>query len=145
MILISEYTTGSRCTLHPTKVGKINIFRRWLYVVMMSRTRFRVNPHSIVTWMSRNSLLETGAKCWIYCCIFFGNRNNKEINKQTRNKNKKHDKILMLAKSELNSIETLVSPAPIDMAINHEDLLRFWEKKITMRRWKKMWGMWVKN
>ena len=32
-----------------------------LYVIIMSRTRFRVNPHSIVTWMSRNALLETGA------------------------------------------------------------------------------------
>ena len=28
----------------------------------LSRTRFRVNPHCIVTWMSRNSLLEAGAK-----------------------------------------------------------------------------------
>ena len=34
----------------------------WLYVLIMSRTRFRVNPHSIVAWMSRNSLLETAAK-----------------------------------------------------------------------------------
>ena len=34
----------------------------WLYVLVMSRTRFRVNPHSIVAWMSRNSLLEAGAK-----------------------------------------------------------------------------------
>ena len=34
----------------------------WLYVLAMSRTRFRVNPHSIVAWMTRNSLLETGAK-----------------------------------------------------------------------------------
>ena len=34
----------------------------WLYVFIMSRTRFRVNPHSIVAWMSRNSLLEAGAK-----------------------------------------------------------------------------------
>ena len=33
-----------------------------LYVLVMSRTRFRVNPHSIVAWMSRNSLLEAGAK-----------------------------------------------------------------------------------
>ena len=28
----------------------------------MSNTRFRVNPHSIVAWMSRTSLLEAGAK-----------------------------------------------------------------------------------
>ena len=33
-----------------------------LYVLVMSRTRFRVNLHSIVAWMSRNSLLKTGAK-----------------------------------------------------------------------------------
>ena len=32
----------------------------------MSRTRFRVNPHSIVALMSRNSLLETGAKSEVY-------------------------------------------------------------------------------
>ena len=34
----------------------------WLYVLIMSRTCFIVNPHSIVARMSRNSLLETGAK-----------------------------------------------------------------------------------
>ena len=33
----------------------------WLYVLIMSRTHFRVNLHSIVAWMSRNSLFETGA------------------------------------------------------------------------------------
>ena len=37
----------------------------------------------------------------------------------TRNKKKKHDKILMLAKSKLNSIET-ISQALIDMEISHE-------------------------
>ena len=26
----------------------------WLYDLVMSRTRFRVNPHSIAAWMSRN-------------------------------------------------------------------------------------------
>ena len=39
----------------------------------------------------------------------------------TRNKKKKHDKILMLAKSKLNSIETLVSQALIYMEISHEE------------------------
>ena len=39
----------------------------------------------------------------------------------TRNKKEKHDKILMLAKSKLNSIETLVSQALIDMEISHEE------------------------
>ena len=40
----------------------------------------------------------------------------------TRNKKKKHDKILMLAKSKLDIIETLVSQVLIDMEISHEEL-----------------------
>ena len=36
---------------------------------------------------------------------------------------KKHDKILMLAKRKLNSIETLVSQALIDMKISHEEFV----------------------
>ena len=32
-----------------------------LYILIMSRVRFRVNLHSIVAWMLRNSLLEMGA------------------------------------------------------------------------------------
>ena len=34
----------------------------WLYVLVMSHTRLRVNPQSIVAWMSRNFLLEADAK-----------------------------------------------------------------------------------
>ena len=41
----------------------------------------------------------------------------------TRNKKKKHNKILTLAKSKLNSIEVLVSQALIDMEINYEEFL----------------------
>ena len=41
----------------------------------------------------------------------------------TRNKKKKHDKILMLAKSKLNSIETLISQALINMEISHEEFI----------------------
>ena len=39
----------------------------------------------------------------------------------TRIKKKKHDKILILAKSKLNSIETLISQALIDMELSHEE------------------------
>ena len=41
----------------------------------------------------------------------------------TRNKKKKHDKILMLIKSKLNSIDTLISQALIDMEISHEEFI----------------------
>ena len=40
--------------------------------------------------------------------------------KITRNKKKKHDNILMLAKSKLTSIEILISKALNDMDISHE-------------------------
>ena len=39
----------------------------------------------------------------------------------TRKKKKNHVKIFMLAKTKLNSIETLVSQALIDMEIGHEE------------------------
>ena len=47
----------------------------------------------------------------------------------TRNKKKKHDKILMLAKSKLNSIKTLISPALIDMEISHEEFVAIFKEK----------------
>ena len=45
----------------------------------------------------------------------------KKILKETRKKKKKHSKIIMLAKSNLNSIEALMSQALIDLKISHEE------------------------
>ena len=47
----------------------------------------------------------------------------------TRNKKKKHDKILMLAKSKFNSIETLISQALNDMEISHEEFITIFKEK----------------
>ena len=47
----------------------------------------------------------------------------------TRNKKKKHDKILMLAKSKLSSIDTLISQALIDMDISHEEFITILKEK----------------
>ena len=52
----------------------------------------------------------------------------------TRHKKKKHDKILTLAKSKLNSIETLVSHALIDMEISYEEFDKILKEKKNMRR-----------
>ena len=41
----------------------------------------------------------------------------------TRNKRKKYDEILMLAKSKLNSMETLISQALNDMEISHKEYI----------------------
>ena len=47
----------------------------------------------------------------------------KKVLSTTRNKKKKHEKIFMLAKSKLNSIETLISQALIDMEISREEFV----------------------
>ena len=47
----------------------------------------------------------------------------------TRNKKKKHNKILMLAKIKLNSIETLISQALNDMEICHEEFIAIFNEK----------------
>ena len=46
-----------------------------------------------------------------------------------RHKKKKHDKVLMLPKSKLNSIETLVSQVLIDMEISHEEFITILKEK----------------
>ena len=59
-----------------------------------------------------------------------------------RNKKKKHDKIFMLAKSKLNSIETIISQALIDMEISHEEFIAIlknrliWEDERKFKKWK---------
>ena len=47
----------------------------------------------------------------------------------TKNKKKKHNKILMLDKSKLNSIETLISQALIDIEISHEEFIAIFKEK----------------
>ena len=47
----------------------------------------------------------------------------------TRSKKKNHDKILMLAKSKFNSIETLISQALNDMEISHEEFITIFKEK----------------
>ena len=48
----------------------------------------------------------------------------------TIKKKKKHDKILMLAKRKLNSIESLISQALNDMEISHEEFITILNEKV---------------
>ena len=47
----------------------------------------------------------------------------KKLLKATRNKKKKHNKIVMLARSKLNSIESKISEALVNNQIRHEDFM----------------------
>ena len=53
----------------------------------------------------------------------------KLLNITRKKKKKKHGKILILTKSKLNSIETLLSQALIDMEISHEELVTVLKEK----------------
>ena len=53
----------------------------------------------------------------------------KKLLNMTRKKKKKHDKILMLAESKFNSIETLISQALNDLDISHEEFLMILNEK----------------
>ena len=46
-----------------------------------------------------------------------------------RNKKEKHNQILMLAKSKLNSIETLISQTLIDMELSHGEFVTILKEK----------------
>ena len=54
----------------------------------------------------------------------------------TRNKKKKHDKILMLAESKLNSIESLISQALNDLDISHQEFIIILNEKDKYERMK---------
>ena len=53
----------------------------------------------------------------------------KKLLNMTINKKKKHDQLLMLAKSKFNSIETLISQALIDLDISHEEFITILNEK----------------
>ena len=49
----------------------------------------------------------------------------KKYNSINKKKKKKHDKIVLLSKSKLNSLEVLIFKALIDSNISHEFLISF--------------------
>ena len=54
------------------------------------------------------------------CVITLGIKKYNSINKKNK---KKHNEIILLAKSQLNSIEVLISKALIDSNISHEEFV----------------------
>ena len=58
-MLFSTYPVSDNRRTYRKIISTVKV---WLYVLVMSCTRFRVNPHFIVARMLRSSLLEPGAK-----------------------------------------------------------------------------------
>ena len=61
----------------------------------------------------------------------------KKFLKTIRNKKKKHNKIVMLARSKLNSIESKISEALINNEISHEDFMIILNEQTKYRELKK--------
>ena len=61
----------------------------------------------------------------------------KKLLKATRIKKKKHNKIVMLARSKLNSIESKISEAFISNQISHEDFITIINEEKNYRELKK--------
>ena len=66
--------------------------------------------------------------------FFIAKRLIRILLKITRNKKKKHDNILMLAKNKLNSVETLTYQALNDMEISHEEFTIILKEKVKYER-----------
>ena len=60
----------------------------------------------------------------------------KKFLKTIRNKKKKHNKIVMLTRSKLNSIESKISEALINNEISHEDFMTILNKEKKYRELK---------
>ena len=67
----------------------------------------------------------------------------KRFLKTIRNKKKKHNKIVMLARSKLNSIESKISKALMDNEISHEDFETIINEEKNIENWKKALEWWI--
>ena len=65
----------------------------------------------------------------------------KKLLKTTRSKKKKHNKIVMLARSKLNSIESKISEALINNEISHEDFMTIINEERNYRELKESIGI----
>ena len=77
----------------------------------------------------------TGASCGHTFSITLGFV--KKFLKTIRNKKKKHNKIVMQARSKLNSIESKISKAIMDNEIRHEDFETIINEEKNIKNWKK--------
>ena len=67
----------------------------------------------------------------------------KKLLKTTRNKKKKYNEIILLARSKLNSIEIKISEALINSEISHEDFITIINEEKKYRELKENLEWWI--
>ena len=83
-----------------------------------------VDSHAIVVGVSVGI-----ASAWFTFVFALATTIIKELLRITKSKKKKQDETDMLAKSKLNSIQTLVSQALIDLELSHEQFITILKEK----------------
>ena len=73
----------------------------------------------------------------VSCSLGITTENVKKLLKTTRNKKKKYNKIVMLARSKLNSIESKISKALMDNEISLEDFTTILNEEKKYENYKK--------
>ena len=96
-VIINLFTTKGKLIVKYEWIYIGEIWSKWICnyhylqtlstmtVFIMSRTHFRMNPHSIFAWMSRNSLLKAGAKFEVFTDCNWNRTHNHLVHKQTFN------------------------------------------------------------
>ena len=97
-------------------IASLNYFDKSLNVLSISRGSISIASFATLTEASAGII---GASCGFTFSITSGFV--KKFLKTMRNKKEKHDKIVMLARSKLNNIESKISKALMDNKISHED------------------------
>ena len=87
------------------------------YLIVLSATSHGISIASFVTVIG--TLVGIASASFAFSIIIKGII--KKLLKTTRNKKKKHNKVVVLVRSKLNSIESKISEALINNEISHED------------------------
>ena len=97
-------------------ISSLDYFDKSLYVLSILSGSISITSFASVIGVPAGII---GASCSFTFSITSGFV--KRFLKTIRNKKKKHNKIVMLARSKLNSIESKISKALMDNEISHED------------------------
>ena len=89
------------------------------HLILVSTITRDISLFAFTSLLSRSIAITSSAIGLKICAIATEIKRYKSMIKK---KKKKHDKIVLLAKSKLNSIKVLISKALIDSNINHEEL-----------------------
>ena len=105
---------------------KLTDFTSMFSPIVLSTASGRVFVISFATVIGAPAGMESASFALIFSLT---TRIIKKLTSATRNKKTKHDKILVLDKNKLYSIETSVSQSLVDLEISHEEFITILKEK----------------